>query len=153
MRSLVGAKYLWRSSAPPKIKFFFWIALHGRLWTADRRKRHGLQQDAACALCAQDDETTDHLLVSCVFARETWHRVLLLQPVGLQSLAPQHDAVLVDWWQQTRKTLPKAARRPFDSAVLLTSCCSWKERNRRTFDAAPKTIQQLLNLIIEEADA
>lgn len=111
MKSLVGAKHLWRVSAPPKVKFFFffWIALHGRLWTADRRKRHGLQQDAACALCSQEDETYDHLLASCVVAREVWLR--LLHQVGLQSLAPQQDAVLADWWQQARKAVPKQARR------------------------------------------
>lgn len=45
----------------------FWLALHGRLWTAERHKHHGVQLDATCALCDQLDETTDHLLISCVF--------------------------------------------------------------------------------------
>jgi len=40
--NLPGAKELWRTKAPPRVKFFFWLALHRRLWTADRRKRHGL---------------------------------------------------------------------------------------------------------------
>jgi hypothetical protein len=44
MTSLVGAMDVWRSSVPPKVKFFFWLALHGRLWTAERRRRHGLPQ-------------------------------------------------------------------------------------------------------------
>ena len=33
---LVGAEHLWHAHAPPKVKFFFWVALHGRLWTAAR---------------------------------------------------------------------------------------------------------------------
>jgi hypothetical protein len=41
LTSLLGAKELWRMKAPPKVKFF-WLALHHRLWTAERRKRHGL---------------------------------------------------------------------------------------------------------------
>jgi hypothetical protein len=49
---LVGAEHLWHAHAPPKVKFFFWVALHGRLWTAARQKRHGLHQDASCVLCA-----------------------------------------------------------------------------------------------------
>jgi hypothetical protein len=49
--SLTGAREVWRMSIPPKVKFFFWLALHGRLWTAERRMRHGLQPDADCALC------------------------------------------------------------------------------------------------------
>jgi hypothetical protein len=31
--------------ASPKVRFFFWLALHGRCWTANRRMRHGLQDD------------------------------------------------------------------------------------------------------------
>ena len=50
---LLGAKELWRTKAPPWVKLFFWLALHRRLWTADHRKRHGLQDDDACALCDQ----------------------------------------------------------------------------------------------------
>lgn len=42
--SLLGAKELWQMRAPQKTKFFFWLALHQRLWTADRRWRHGLQE-------------------------------------------------------------------------------------------------------------
>jgi hypothetical protein len=35
--SLAGAKVLWRAHALPKVKFFFWLALHGRLWMVERR--------------------------------------------------------------------------------------------------------------------
>jgi hypothetical protein len=51
MSSLVGAKHVCRAAVSPKMKFFFWLALHSRLWTIERRKHHGLQQDAACFLC------------------------------------------------------------------------------------------------------
>jgi hypothetical protein len=115
----LGAKHVWRSAVPPKIKFFFWLALHGRLWIAEHRKRHGLQQDAACALCDQQDETTNHLLASCVFTCEVWHR--LLSRVGLQHLAPTDLSCLVDWWQNTRSTIPKHFKCSFDSLVLLVS--------------------------------
>jgi hypothetical protein len=42
---------VWRASVPPKVKFFFWLALHDHLWTAECRKRHGLQAEAVYALC------------------------------------------------------------------------------------------------------
>lgn len=84
--SLLGAKELWRVRVPPKLKFFFWLALHGRLWTADRRKRHGLQDSDSCALCDQDVESMDHLVKGCVFSRELWF--LLLSPLGLLELMP-----------------------------------------------------------------
>lgn len=118
---------------------------------ADRRRQHGHQQDASCALYAQEDETTDHLLCSCVFARHVWHR--LLHMVGLHNLILDQNAILIDWWQQARSTLPKTLRRAFDSAVLLSTWNLWKERNRWTFDRISKTPQQLFLLIVDEADA
>ena len=39
-------------------------------------ERHGLQDTADCALCAQEDETVDHLLISCVYARGLWSCLL-----------------------------------------------------------------------------
>lgn len=74
---LLGARELWRTKAPPKVKMFFWLALHRRLWTADRRKRHGLQDHDVCVLCDQDRETEPHLFLGCVFARQVWAAVLL----------------------------------------------------------------------------
>lgn len=29
--SLLGAKDIWKAATPPKVKFFLWLALHGRL--------------------------------------------------------------------------------------------------------------------------
>ena len=148
---MAGAKELWRAAVPPKMKFFFWLALHGRLWTAERRKSHGLQLQAACALCDQHDETTDHLLCSCVYAREVWSR--LLQPFGFHGAAPQQTSTLLDWWQLGRTSLPQVLRRSFDSMVLLATWCLWKERNRQTFDRRSRTPSELLSIIMEEADA
>jgi hypothetical protein len=146
---MAGARELWRASAPPKAKFF-WTTLHDRLWTAERRKRHGLQPMRR-VLCDQLDETLDHLLCSCVFTREVWHRLLML----LRSLTttPQHNSRLLDWWLSSRAGLPEALRRSFDSLVLLVSWCIWKERNRRTFDRKSRSLTQLLHQIREEADA
>lgn len=72
----VGAKQLWKTSAPPRVEFFFWLLLHGRCWTAVRRWRPGLQSTNEHILCAQASETMDHLLLECVFTREIWSVVL-----------------------------------------------------------------------------
>lgn len=43
LSSLLGAKELWKASVPPKVKLFFWLALHGFIWMAERRStRHGV---------------------------------------------------------------------------------------------------------------
>jgi hypothetical protein len=145
---LPGARQLWRASVPPKVKFFAWLALRGRLWTSDRRRRHDLQDDASCALCDQEDETTDHLLLGCVFAREVWHRLLRKFRLPLQP--PAAPSTLVDWWLSSRGLLPRALRRGFDSVVLLVAWSVWKERNRRTFEGLHSSALEVVRSIVEE---
>ena len=148
---LAGAPEIWKASASPKVKFFCWLVLHGRPWTAERRHRHGLQACAACALCSQEDESIDHLLTSCVFTRQVWHQ--LLSRVGLAHLCPTTESRLFDWWLGVRAVAPEQFRRALDSCVLLVSWEIWKERNRRTFDNANLTPLQLYEVIRGEGDA
>jgi hypothetical protein len=146
--TMAGAKEIWRAPVPPKVKFFFWIVLHGRLWTAERRQRHGLQQSATYVLCDQLDETTDHLLCSCVYAREVWS--LLLLAMASLTTAPQQDSTVLDWWLSSKATIPEALRRSFDF-ILLATWNLWKERNRGTFDRESCTPPQLVNKILEKS--
>jgi hypothetical protein len=78
---------IWKTWAPPKSKFFMWLVAHKRVWTADRLQRRGMDHPERCPLCDQDQETLNHMLLGCVFAREFWFKLLLL--VNLQHLAHQ----------------------------------------------------------------
>jgi hypothetical protein len=95
---LLGARELWKTRAPPKVKFFGWLALHDCLWTAERRKQHGLQDCDACILCAQAPEIVGYLILGCVLARQLWF--MLLAPLDLATLAPVHDESIGVWWLQ-----------------------------------------------------
>lgn len=145
-----GAKELWKVKAPARVKFFFWLALHGRLWTAARRKRHGLQDDDACALCGQEPETCDHLFTGCVLTRYLWAQLLL--PLGLLSLAPQAMEDVCSWWLRQRERLDSSLRAAFDSLLLLVSWLAWKERNNRTFTRPATGARELYLLVIKEAE-
>ena len=87
-----GSSWIWKSWAPPRAKFFAWLAFRKRLWTADRRRRHGLEACGPCWLCDQEEETVDHLLVNCSFAKVIWWNTLswmecsctFLEPMTLQ---------------------------------------------------------------------
>lgn len=147
--SLPGAKELWKTKAPPRVKFFLWLALHGRLWMAHRRKRHGLQDDNTCVLCDQELETCDHLFVTCVVARELWASVLA--PAGLLELAPGSADDLISWWLLKGERVDGAARPSFDSMVFLISWTLWKEWNDRTFSRTACTQAMLLQKVIRKA--
>jgi hypothetical protein len=67
-----GAKLLHKTWAPSKCKFFIWLVLHDRVWTAARRRKHRLQDDDRCAFFDQEPETITHLLIGFSYSRELW---------------------------------------------------------------------------------
>jgi hypothetical protein len=122
----------------------------GKLWTAEWRKRHDLQDSDACVFCAPEVETSDHLFTGCVQTRELW--CSLLAPAGLLALAPDHTQSAAVWWLGQRALLERAARPSFDSLVLLISWIIWKERNDRTFARSAAGASELRLRTIQEAD-
>jgi hypothetical protein len=112
------AKPIWKSFAPLKCKIFGWLALRRRLWTSDRRARHGLQDHPdACATCLQEEDNVDHILTQCPYAKMVWFGCL--RRLGSQLLEPQGSTDLERWWTEARKRLRREDRKGFDTLVLL----------------------------------
>lgn len=53
----------WEVWAPPKVKFFAWLALQDRIWTANCLERRGWANCGICPLCKTEQETG--LFVKC----------------------------------------------------------------------------------------
>ena len=58
-------KRIWKSWAPLRCKFFIWLAINNRCWTADCLVKRGLPHSEACPFCGQEEETIQHILVGC----------------------------------------------------------------------------------------
>lgn len=69
-------KRIWKSWAPLQCKFL-WLAMKNRCWTAYHLSRHRQTHPSVCSLCDQEEESIQHTLVSCVFSREIWTKILL----------------------------------------------------------------------------
>ena len=82
-----------------------------------------------CGMCKNAEETVDHLLIHCRFARQLWNFVF--QSAGINWVLPHHvPEMLFGWWNWIGKR---------SSGVwnLTPSCLMWtiwKERNKRTFE-------------------
>jgi hypothetical protein len=144
-----GASLIWNSRAPPKVRFFFWLALHGCCWTANRRMRHGLQDNDACVMCLQSAETLDHIALGCVISRQVW--VCLLSRIGLMHLVAMGDVDVFAWWASARRRVPKACRKGFNTLVMLTVWVLWKEHNTRTFGGLPSDPPTITVAVLQEA--
>jgi hypothetical protein len=142
---------VWGSFAPMKCKIFAWLALKYRLWTSDRRARHGLQEiPDACYTCLQEEDNVDHLLVMCPYARQVWCRVL--HSAELQLADPGFTGNLERWWTEARKRLRRVDRKHFDTMVISTAWTIWRQRNARAFrnDREQKTVEQTVNQIRDD---
>ncbi|CAN6312358.1 unnamed protein product [Urochloa humidicola] len=147
-----GARPIWKAWAPLKVKFFMWLAVRSRLWMADRRHRHGLQNPTPCPLCCQVLESADHLFCSCTFTQQVWQA--LGNTIGLSLLVPAAEEPTISWWLRLRGGLNKLQRKGLDSTFMLVSWLIWKERNARVFNSRPPSqVHQLVDKLTEEGRA
>jgi hypothetical protein len=94
-------KRLWKTWAPPKCKFFLWLSMRNKCWTADRLEKRGLSHLEVCPLCDQEQEMIQHLLNICIFAHQFWHSILCLSPFGLGNITPASDEIsFAEWWKE-----------------------------------------------------
>jgi hypothetical protein len=152
--SISGARELWKVKAPNEFKLFVCLVALDRCWTSERLQRHGLRNRGPCALCDQEIESIDHLLlVQCAYSRELWF--LIFRRCGWLRFVPAGADHFIAWWQRSRKLVPKARRPAFDSLTFLwrgvsgcnaaseclgTPVCKpalWQTSSRQTFGLGP----------------
>jgi hypothetical protein len=145
------AEAIWESRATPKSKFFVWLAAHHRIWTSDRRARHGLQATSSpCFVCLQKEDTAEHILVRCVYAREGWFSCR--ERLGAQFEIPEEGSSIQDWWTRERRRFSQKERCWFDGFVCTVSHALWKQRNAWCFHNAQQqfSVATLTTRILEE---
>ncbi|KAF8669884.1 hypothetical protein HU200_051063 [Digitaria exilis] len=97
---------------------FTGIPNRGARKTVIRSLEIAMEQEHAnqkrCPLCDQEDETINHLLAGCVFARQFWHGILSL--FGLQEITPLTGELdFFCWWEQASDRLPSALQQGFNT--------------------------------------
>ena len=71
-------KSIWRSMIPPRVAFFSWIAVLGRiLW------RRGISMIDGDVMCKHNGENVDHLLLHCPIVTKMWSSVFCLFGIHL----------------------------------------------------------------------
>lgn len=69
------ADKVWKARAEPKIRFFAWTLLHGKILTADNLALRGWTHNPICQLCRIHPETIAHLCRDCSYTSEVWRLV------------------------------------------------------------------------------
>ncbi|GJN40630.1 hypothetical protein PR202_gb29876 [Eleusine coracana subsp. coracana] len=111
-------RLIWKTWVQGKCRIFLWLAIRNRCWTADRLQKRGLEHPERCVLCDQEEEMIQHILTSCVFARQFWNKILT--PLGFGIAVPSHqDTIFATWWRKSSKRIPKEKRKGYNSVVAM----------------------------------
>lgn len=121
---------------------------HNKCWTTDRLAKRGLTQSLLCPLCDQQDETINHILVSCSFVRQFWFD--LLRPFGLQDF---HLGLDMDDFDLFGVLIVVGYVGFAAKAMILWSFWVhglWKHRNSVVFHGTPPNLVVAVQLAREE---
>jgi hypothetical protein len=93
MTTSITADTTWKTKAPPKCRFFTWLMLQNRIWTAARLQLREWPNDYFRQLCLINLETTAHLFQDCPFTIRVWDNVG--RWIGISAVRPEY-------WDQTQ---------------------------------------------------
>jgi hypothetical protein len=141
---------IWKVWAPPKCRFFAWLAVQNRLWTSDRLAIRGWPHQPTYQLCRCQPETARHILFECRFSKHIWQQAAswLSCPSLLNDLRSGRGTVLEYWHAITAS--PSACPKGLKSAVILIGWELWKERNARVFNNKASLPLALMQKIKDE---
>ena len=123
---------VWKVKTDRKIRFFLWLLLQNRNWTADRLLLRGWPHDPKCKLCDLVIETAAHLSFQCPYVRQVW---LSLSATHADLTATALAASSVNsWWGALLQLKPNKTRNNSLSMASFALWNIWLERNRRIFD-------------------
>ena len=122
---------VWYIRAEGKVKFFWWLMLQNRNWTAEHLRARGLPHDSECCLCYHVFETADHLALQYPFAKEVWANFIASYPCAVQLALAL--STISRWWKKLSLGKQDEERRKeiYMSAYVVWHI--WKERGHRIF--------------------
>ena len=143
------AHLLWYVQAPLKCWFFLWLAVQKHCWTTDVMLRQIMNRHSFSPYNTQEQETTNHVIIVCIFAHQVWLQAL--SSVGWGAVARNRHHMLQDWQLLVRWSLAPDHYCPFDSLVLLVSWQLWKNHNARIFNDMLSSVPLVVVRIIQES--
>ncbi|CAN1152638.1 Putative ribonuclease H protein At1g65750 [Linum perenne] len=124
-------KKVWNWRGPNRIRFFLWLAVHGKLLTNGERRRRHLAGTDLCPRCNAAVESVSHVLCECPLAAEVWRLLDLNQIVGLHQTSPS-----ASW-------LTSLLTHEHSTLFGVTFWILWKSRNEFIFEGTRESATSL----------
>ncbi|XP_028061353.1 uncharacterized protein LOC114264834 [Camellia sinensis] len=140
------ADMLWKNIAPPKLQFCGWLVWKGRLKASTFLKRIGvlnMEASSLCLMCKVEEETTNHVLLSCPLVWKVWTDILKWW--DLVWVLPGSVKVLLNWWAGFK--FKKVVQKMWKSVPLAVMWSIWKVKNECLFHGKSVDVLELSELV------
>jgi hypothetical protein len=143
---------IWNTMVENKCKFFSWLILQNRLWTADRILRCGGQPNTICSLCHTFPESAAHMVVTCSYSRGIWVELATWLGANLLSLPHGGYRRFKMWWRimLMAGNPDRQERLQHLQRMIAKICHIWKERYRQVYDNKAKPGTMIAGAIQDE---
>ena len=126
-------KFIWTNPFIPKIDIFCWSLAQKSILIGDNLKKRGMEGPSRCPLCKLHEETVDHIMLDCPFAKEVWLQAMNLNQAT--NLPHSVQDLLSSWvslspFRLTKNILLQTAWEWLPKAICWKL---WLERNNRIF--------------------
>eukprot|EP00253_Pinus_taeda_P003821 PITA_03821 len=139
-------RMVWNSEALPKIKFFIWALLKGKILITENLQKRGIIGPSRCPNCYGIEETTHHIFVDCPFAVDCWKKLSLIDKLPWNS--QQSIGEVIHLWKKSypgdnkRRNLVKRVWNTLPYTMLWSI---WLARNWKTFKDKSSTTRIVCN--------
>ncbi|KAI0522769.1 hypothetical protein KFK09_005154 [Dendrobium nobile] len=142
LRRLCGT-FIWHKKKSLRFSSYAWMAMLGKLKTADHLNLRGIEALPTCSFCSEGRDCHSHIFFSCDFSYIVITSLFpplgafLLRPNLMQTFQWFDDSVDYCCWEK--------------NFCYFTICCTiyylWHERNSRRFENVWKSPSQLFYII------
>ncbi|TVU26071.1 hypothetical protein EJB05_28600, partial [Eragrostis curvula] len=97
------ATFVWKNCSPPRVQFFTWLLVQGRIKCRTTLLTKHIVDDDICELCLVVAESADHLIFQCPVAASFWQAIGIELPADvLPGTAREglQDSWLLQYWIQ-----------------------------------------------------
>jgi hypothetical protein len=112
-------RLIWRVWAPPKCKFFSWLAFQDGLWTSDRLIKRDWPNQKICFLCHGHDESNLHIFTQCRYSLAVWDMTLSWVAAHVPSRTDWSAFTSTDEWWTAVGSMHGAPQKGWRSLMIL----------------------------------